>query len=318
MANQRPWAFTQNPFTTVTNGSYRTAVRIAIYHLGAISKNAGDAFFDPLIALFTPLENALQEAYNKWKAQGGSQQGQTLQVTQLLQLLSSTKIKKWDIAIQAVYDNTTPQYKALLPNGRGPFQVGSQDDRITAVAALVAAIGDDNSIKTVKNDAAAFLTDIQTALLAQKGGIAGTKTNSDAVEAARVAMCTGMYANLGGMMQHFAANPHNIDQYFDLTAIRSGAQVLFTGETKPLENENIFKHTFHAGDGLLLRNEGVTELKFFLAAQKKDGPSASAISLGAGKQITITATDLGDLSNTFFNVQNVDTVNVGEWTVEFV
>ena len=318
MANKRPWAFTQNLFITVTNESYRLAVRIAIYHLGAISKNAGDAFFDPLIASFTPLENALQDAYNKWKAQGGSQQGQTLLVTQLLQLLSSTKIKKWDIFIQGVYDNTTPQYKALLPNGRAPFQVGSQDDRITAVAALVNTIGDDASLKTVKDDAVAFLTDIQTALLAQKGGIASTKTNSDAVEAARVAMCTGMYANLGAMMQHYAGAPNNIDQYFDLSAIRSGAQVVFTGDTKPLENENIFKHTFQPGDGLLLKNEGVTELKFFLALQKKDGPGDIVIAIAAGNQATITATDLGNLANTYFNVLNTDAVNVGEWTVEFV
>ena len=134
MANQKPWGFIQNPFLIATEGSYRLAVRISLYHFAAISKMAGDPFFDALIASFSPLNTALQDAYNTWKAKGGTQQGQTLQLKQLLSLLSSTKIKGWDIAIQNVFSDTTAEYKALLPNHRGPFQLGSQDDRIAAVA----------------------------------------------------------------------------------------------------------------------------------------------------------------------------------------
>jgi hypothetical protein len=318
MANKRPWPFTQNPFLTATDGSFRLAVRICIYHLGALMSKAGDPFFDAMIGSFTALDATLQNIYNKWKAAGGTQQGQTLQVKQLLKLLSGVKIKKWDIIIQGVYDNTTPKYESLLPNNRVPFQGGSQEDRISAVAALIAAIDGDAALATVTTEAQAFLTDIQAAILLQKGGITSTKSDSDAVEDARVAMCIGMYANLGALMQHFAASPVNIDPYFDLSVIRSGAQVVFTGDTKPLENENIFKHTFHAGDGLLLRNEGVTELRFFLAQQKKDAPGAIVITVGPGAQKTITATDLGVLTNTFFNVVNSDAVNTGEWMVEFV
>jgi hypothetical protein len=318
MATQKPWMFTQNPFLNVTGESYRLAVRISTYHLGAISKNAGNPFFDGLIKPFAPLQTTLAAAYSNWRSQSGSQQGETLQVTQLLKLLSGTKIKKWDIAIQGVYDNSSPDYKKLLPNNRAPFQAGTQQDRITAVSSLVETIGSDAALAAVKTDANSFLADIQTAITSQKGTIAGTKTNSDAVEAARVAMCIGMYANLGALMQQNAAMPENIEPYFDLSAIRSGAQVVFTGETKPLETENIFKHTFLPGDKLLLKNEGVTELQFFLAAQKDDAPGSGVVILAAGQQTIADVSNMAKPGNTYFNVLNSDAINIGEWTVEFV
>ncbi len=139
---------------------------------------------------------------------------------------------------------------------------------------------------------------------------------SAAVEAARVAMCTGQYANLGALIQHFAATPENINQYFDLQGIRNGQQVLFTGDTNPQQSETIMQHTFGAKDMLLLQNEGSTELRFYLASQKDDAPATTTVIVAAGTEQQVPITSLGSIALTFVNVYNPDTINKGEWTVQ--
>jgi len=319
MATSTPWIFLQNPILNATDNSYRLAVRISTYHMGALQKKAGDTFFDGLITTYTTLHNAFITAYNSWKSQTGLQQGQTLNVAQLLRLLSNTKAGKWDRNVQDVYDKTTPTYLGLFPNGRSPFQQGNQTDRIAAVKALSTGIGSDASLATVKADVDAFYTLISTALTTQKGAISGTKTASDTAEATRVTMCIGQYANLGALIQHYAATPNNINQYFDLAAIRNGQQVLYTGDTQPLESETIVEHTFVATDGLKLENEGDTDLQFYLAAAKNAAPGALVVTVPAHTTTQVTAADLGDVATLkFLNVYNHNTTTKGDWTIEFI
>lgn len=315
MANQRPWSFTQNPFLNATINSLRIAVRISSTHLAALKKFAGDKFFDGLIAFYEPLDTALSNAVTAIKNAGGEQQGSTVNLNQLYNLLSGSKIRQWDIAIQNVYELGTPQYKTLLPHRRTPFQIGTQTDRRTAVNTLSDAIGDDAALAAVKTSVDAFYTQLSDALSAQKGDIQGGGILGKQAEAARVAMCVGQYANLGALMQNYAETPDMVSSFFDMI-IRSGAQVLFTGDDKPQEHKNIFKHTFAAADMVRLENDGVTEQQFYLADSKTAAPGKMVITVPAGQTVTVPALQLGDIKNTFLNVYNPDAINKGEWTVE--
>lgn len=319
MANQRPWTYLVNPIISVTDGSYRLAVRVSNVHLEALKSKAGDPFFDALILSYEPLNTELNETYSLWKAQGGSQLGQTLSLSNLLLLLKGTKIKQWDIAIQGVYDNTTQQYKSLLPHGRAIFQHGTQTDILTAVHTLAGVSAKFPALQTTSTDVASFYTQLQTAFDAQKKGITTTKTSSGAVEAARVAMCIGQYANLGALIQKYAADTHQVEPYFDLAALRDGSQVLFTGSIKPDTFKNILVHTFAPGDELKLSAEGSSiNLQFYLAAQKEEAPNGTLVVVPAGQTLTAAASQLGAAGNRFLNVHNADGINKGEWTVEFV
>lgn len=316
MATSKPWIYAQNTFLNVTSESYRLAVRISTYHLGALQSQAGEKFFDDLIEAFEPLHEALITSYDNWKSTSGTQQGKTLNINQLLSLLSGSKIRSWDISIQNVYAIDTPEYKSLLPNRRTPFQTGTQTDRLSAIDALSQAIGADAALATVKTDVDAFYTLLSTALNQQKGSIASTKSKSDTLEAARVAMCIAQYSDLGALMQKYATTPENISQYFDLIAIRSGSQVIFTGDTKALQHENVLKHTFSATDTVRLENEGPTDLQFYLSAAKDDGPGATTVTVAAGQEVSALITQLGSVANTFLNVYNTSAIAKGEWTIE--
>ena len=120
MANQRHWIFTGNPFLNSTENSFRLAIRISNTHLAALKKQAGDTFFDALISSYEPLDAALNNAYNAWKTSGGSQQGETLNLNQLYQFLSSTKIRQWVSLFKMFMARIHPSIKALLPKRREP------------------------------------------------------------------------------------------------------------------------------------------------------------------------------------------------------
>ena len=117
------------------------------------------------------------DAYTIWLSQQGATKGQTQSLNDLLDQLRSEQIENWDLAIQNVYRQKTPQYIALLPRHRTPFQTGSQQQRITAVAALSMAIGTDAALQTLKADVDEFYDALITASNSQKGS-KSTKSGS--------------------------------------------------------------------------------------------------------------------------------------------
>lgn len=324
MAIERDWQYASNTFLSVTTNSYRLAVRISTFHLGALinAANGGDPFFTELRNVYAPVHQSLSNSYDEWLAQGGAQQGETLNVEQLLRLLQSTNIRQWDVAIQVVYDITTEEYKKLLPNNRNPFQKGGQTDRLSAVEALETELNKpwvSPALDPVKTSVTNFGNQLRDALLIQKGEIAATRTGSDKVEQARIKMCVVQYRNLGRIIANYAETPEFIPNYFDTVAIREGSQVIFTGDTKPGEFENIFKHTLAGGDELLLDNEGDAPLSFYFAAQKKDAPGTNTlISVPANSQRNVLRNDFGNITYAFLCVINTDTALKGKWVVELV
>lgn len=312
----RPWIFIQNPFLNATESSYLNAMGISTYHDSALAKVVSDAFFAALYASFHPLHLAYKTAYDSWVAQGGEQQSDTLTVEQLLRLLFA-KIGQWDIKIQNQYPINTAGYKRLLPNRRKPFQRGGQIERIAAVKALSQNIGDDTSLAAVKTDVDNFEAQINEALKTQKGSISATKNMSTELEAARVAMCTGMYANLGALIQKYAATSDRIEHFFDLQAIRNMQQISFTGSLKAGEVYSIVKHTFGADDELWLSNSGNAMLKFYLSNTRNGSPDGTFVTLPKG-EIVVKASELGKLTDTYLTVQNADALLNGEFEAEML
>ncbi len=314
----KAWSFTQNPILHATDGSYQLGMQLSTFHDSALNAAKTDPFILPLYNSYHPLHLAYKSAYEAWVAQGGLQQGETLNLSQLLLLLSNTKIKAWDIAIQNVYAQNTTQYTKLLPNRRTPFQTGSQQNKINAVNGLSIAIGGNTALATVKMDVDAFYKQLDLALTTQKGSKSNTATMSGNLETARVNFCIGQYSNIGAFIQKYAATPEKINQFFDLQGIRNGHQTLFTGLVATQAAYTIVKHTFGATDQLNLLNSGTTQLKFYLSQTKDANPPAAVVTLEPSTQQTIDASALGNIANSFLMVYNADANMKGEFSVEIL
>jgi len=315
----KSWSFIENPFLNKTKRSYRKMKKLGEYTLAALLPHNGNAFFDGLIASLQPLVNAYNAAYNAWLVSRGAQKGKTMTVDELLKDLSGELIRRWDVAIQGVYPQNTPQYITLLPNRRTPFQNGSKQQRKAAVLALSTAIGADAALTSVKTQVDDFYEDLHDADTEQQGSLSTTGGNSDEVELARIELGIGMYGVMALLMNNYKETPEQVENFFDLETLRSKEQELFTGEIAPSATELVFTRTLAPTDSIRLQNLGETPLRFALLPEENDSIGAVYIEVAAGEEETVTAAQLGTVpGNRFLKVKNMSDIAGGAWEVEMV
>jgi hypothetical protein len=312
---KRAWIYIQNPFATATQANYRLAVTVSTYTDAALNAARADA---AILALYTPyhtLHQALVSAYDTWLAQANSQQGNTLNLTQLLDQ-STAKINDWDLAIQNVYRRGTPQYKAILPNGHAPFQQGSQTSRMAAFKALGINLAGIAALATTKTAVDAYYTLLDTANTTQKGSKTTTNSYSTAVEAARLAACDGLYVVLGGLMQKFYADTSRIGDFMDLENIRSGEQTDFTGHTLGSQTSKIAKRTLADNQAIRLINLGNVKVQFYLATNPKDAIGSQFVMVNPYEDVSIIASELGDvIGQHYLMIRNMEANVTAQWEV---
>jgi len=117
---------------------------------------------------FHPICLAYDSSYSVWDSLRSSKSGKTLGVVQLIDQLTSTNAREWDVAIQFVYNSKTPKYLSLFPNHRIPFQTGTVDSRARAINNLITEMGTDVTLATVKTKVTAFFGLLTDAMIVQK------------------------------------------------------------------------------------------------------------------------------------------------------
>lgn len=311
------WNHAQNPILRATEGSFKNAIEVTNYHVIALEAAKSDPYINSILNKYIPVHRSFEKSYQTWLAQGGSQQGETLSLKQMLQRLTSDKIRDWDIIIQGQYNINSPTYKKLLPNRRGPFQTGTQVKRINAVKALSDRIGDDSLLKEVKDDIDAFYTKLQDVYKSQRGSKNTTTNLSVELENARVEMCTAQFVNLGSLIQNFPTSPEKIESFFNLKIIRNIQQVTFRGHLEPGEVYTIVKHSFSEDDQIYLSNLSMSPLKFYLANKKNALPNAAFIEL-INEERTIDASTLGHIDYPYLMVYNTDPKEEASFIIELL
>jgi hypothetical protein len=309
------WNRSQNPFLIATKNSFVGAMTISTWHDGALNNEKADTEILSIYNVFHPKHQALTVAFDNWTTAKGNQEAKTLETDQLFEELAGEKARGWDVHVQNVYPLNSPEYKRLLPNRRIPFQTGKQVDRVEAVRSLGTNIGTDAALTALKTEVDAFCTLLETALIEQKGLRSATKNMSEDLEAARVEMCQAMFASLGALLKKYAKTPEKIDHFFDLETIRRSNQTFFTGTIKPMESTSVVKHTFNAGDEVIISNLSNATLRFYLAKLKGDQPGTKFVELPKGV-ITIPAEHLGSLTDTYLMVMNTNGDILGKYQVE--
>ena len=316
MENQ--WSFSSNPFIAATDSSFRKSVKISQLHASALNAFASDPAIAAMKALFDPLNATLNTAYDTYVAQSGTKESETMSVNENLRLLSNPKIRQWDVKIQNVFGEDTPEYKALLPNGRKPFQTGAQLMRINATNILSLAIGSDVALADLKEEVDLFYSQTNDAYNVQQGAISTSKGLSDAIDQTRINMCVGMYSNLGKLMAKYAATPGEIDKFFPLELIRNAQQVDFTNSVQKQSIRFIVKRTLVGTDTIRFVNDGTTDLWFYLAPNKTSTPDTQHVVVHQNSETTVTAASLGDVANTYIMAWNPETEQAGHFVMELL
>lgn len=289
------WHFLENQFLVQTQKSFKKALILSNYHDAALKKAMDDIPGDPdwatLYNRYHPLHLDYVNAYNNWKSAGGAQEGETLNVDQLLALMTAN-ITVWDEQISAVYSSTTPRYKAIFPDGRKPFQTGSKDTRITAVLTLSTNIGADAALALVKGKVDTYYTSLNTARTTQEGAKTGTKAGSTMVDQNRITAMQMQYADLGFLMNKLSTDTETIKIFFDVETLTDPAQTIWKGHLDPSENHPTLVHTFIATDEMRVKSTGNADITVYLATTA-GGTDSTPIVITAKHEQTFQASAFG-------------------------
>ena len=316
---ERVWIYLINPILTSSQGSNIIGIRVSNFHDGALFNGTADPFISDLYDNYHPIHQAYITANNTYKSKTGLQIGTTNAFTLLVDNLANVKINAWDASIQVVYPKGSSKYIALLPNGHSPFQTGTQLERIAAASALSLSIGTDLALAGVKKNIDNYVSDLTLSDTAQKGAFNAVDIASKALELARVAMAQAQFGDLGAMINQYQTDATQATAYFDLEAIRKGKQIYFVNSVKKTANKFIVERTVDAEAQMILTNTGVTVLRFYLSDKKTGAIGATFVELAPDTDKTVYVSDLGDITLLhFLMVYNPDTINKGEYTVEFL
>lgn len=289
------WKYIDNQFEVNTRTNYKKALILSNYHDAALqTQSAINAALLPLYTRYHPLHLDYVNQYNSWKKAGGAQQGQTLNLEQQLDN-AYTNLDDWDVQVQVVYKKTTPQYKAIFPDGRKPFTKGGIDSRINAYDTLGKSMDGDPALAAIKTlvDAAYIILD--TARDTQEGAKSSKTGSSQQVDKARIAAMDMQYRNMGFIIDNFFdTREAECAILFDLTTLRENDQKTFTTTLDPNENDALLIHTFLISDLLKAKIDTTGPVSLFLASTS-NGTDSKPVVLESTTEITIPITAFGDI-----------------------
>lgn len=312
------WSYLQNQFNNSTKESFVLMLNLSNDHIAKLEAQQTDADIAALLARTEPLHLDYGKVYTKWKSATAIRKGATLKTDQLLAELSSLKIKQWDIQIQGQYLDGTPEYMALLPEKRGPFQKGGKDERINAVEALNLRLGDYPVLAATQADVDAFTAQLIDARDTQQQKEQLIAQGSDDLEAARIKLATMMYGNLGVLMDKYRETPDYINNYWEVSLMQNTPPPTreFSGTVAADATVNLTQ-TVGPNAKVVLTNAGYTALTFCLAATNADA-CTTGVQVQPGDTLQVERASLGEDEDANLNVTNMSPDAEGAYSVEVI
>lgn len=292
------WSYLQNPFDNVTKKNFKRMYIMATDHFDKLQKQAAtQTEIAELLTDAKPHYDAFVQQYIKSSTDSANYQMHTATIENLLQQLSGELIRQWDVRIQVKFDIKSPQYKALLPNGRNPFQSGAYDMRISQVRSLANRLLQFPQLAGLKNDVLEFSETLLAARTAQQGEENTHQTNSDDLENTRKTLATAMHRTFGKLIGHYAENITKVETFYELKYLRRGSidnnegDVLFSEEIvlPPVGTISVLEGRFGTDDSLLITNQGPLAITALLAFSESAADMNNATIIEVGQSAVLKA-----------------------------
>jgi hypothetical protein len=316
------WSMLRNTFDNVTKNNYKRAVLMGSDH---DDKLGGEALLNPdIMPIYLQFHNAFnvfERSYQAVNSNFGLYQGHTMQVEATFGELMSTLARKWDVMVQIEYDQNSPEYKMLLPDGRKPFQSGAYDLRINAVGSFLSNIQNSSNpnFTNLKTSISNWLLNTQTLRTKQQQTESRDKTMRQDLEVARQNMTNMMHIAFFKLAAYYGNlnNLVKVESFYELRYLRTSptknTTTPATTQTNtltllPNEQKVLLKGSFNENDIFELKNMGNGVLMAWLANSDTAPIPADAFSLAAGETGNPDGIELGDGSNTFTHllIKNIE------------
>jgi hypothetical protein len=216
-------------------GSQKFANHLINYLYNKMLANAGDVDIDKLIQFYLVYLTNWNEAYVNWRDSLNFQMSTTAEMELLDIELTDTKAPEWVVKIWSIYAQGTPKATALLPHARKPIITGSAIEKISGMNTLIKGIGTDLSLKLVKDDITAFVTNYTTKSQQHAAAMKTHKDLSKDQEALRLITTAAMLHCEGGLTEKYWQTPEKVDLYFDISAMRRRQSSTTKDDAYPVE-----------------------------------------------------------------------------------
>ena len=297
------WSYLANVFNNVTKKSFRLMFMLAKDHLDKLAKNIGDPDIANLHAMVLADYTAFLNAMNEVQSNFFTYQMHTKMVQDMLTELSNLKVRQWDIAIQGVYLDNTPQYLDLMANGRAPFQRGSYDEKINAILVLANKLGKYPALATLQTSVQAYYDQIVAARSAQQGVEYDDTNLRKLLEKQRFTLATTLHKVFGFLIYKYGDDISLVESYYELRYLRDSSSgnkaITLTPYTISANSQiTLYNGQLAADSYLSFKNTGTVSLQVFTsndpnasvppnvteitAGETKDGIYADILSDGNG------------------------------------
>jgi len=216
---EKNWNILSNRFYSSTKRNYKMMLEMISSHAYVLGTSS-DPFILNLFRETEPVRTAFSAAYSIWTSKKGGRAGETLRVRQLLKVLYTEKIPKWEVDVLVRFHEKSPEYKTIFKGGRTAFRRGPYDLRAQKLATLAMNLEAFPGLFATRLEVEDFYKLLTKTLNVKKGESTRLKGASNDLESARKAAAIRMYANLGHLMGHFAEDPKQVQRFFETGKLR--------------------------------------------------------------------------------------------------
>lgn len=282
------WSYVFNPFASLSSRNTKQFYFFARDHRDKLANQAADPDIAPLYTRIQPLFDAFEASYVKVDTNTGAYRTRTAMLENL-RIELATKARKWDIGVQNIYDETSPEYQGIFTDRRSPFNSGAYDDRIRAVETLIQRMAGYPLLATISADVQAFYTQINTARTAQQGFENNDQLFRRLLIADSQKLAVEMHYVFGALIMKHYQQPDLIETYYELKYLRTGTQntniVMKSYAVSGNGRVTLFAGQLAADSFLKIKNTGAVDLYIFTSSDPNAVVPAGATVLTAGNTI---------------------------------
>jgi hypothetical protein len=299
--SNRKWIFLSNTFFVQTQESMKNALSLAQDHLAKLTASESDATIATLKANYLPAHNNFVTAYNLLQSKLGLYKGKTQTTEEALEELSQVKINEWRGQVFPIYNEGTANATAIFPQGRRPFQQGTYEQRIEAVAALyntLATFTTEPALINLGDIVQSYYNNLLAVRALQQNDEGSTNVLRENLRLAHINLCNALYANLGGLMQKYATNTDAIAGFFDLSLLRDTGLEVLTNIEGNIEPNAMLNLGLLPDEGTVIRFENKTDVPLEIGLSENGSTySGNTTTLGSAGTIEIKIADLNSVGN---------------------
>lgn len=254
------WSYLENPFASLAKRSQKQFLLFTRDHRDKLQQWQTDPDIAPLFQRVQTAYSAFEQKYADLNAITGMYRTKTRIFENLIQELSTKKIKTWDIQVQVVYADDTPEYTGIFPNRRGPFQGTAYDLRINSLMSLVNILSNYPLLANVQTDVQTFLAQIQQARTEQQGLENNEQVLRSELSDVISKLASEMFYVYAMLLAKYYMQIEKVENFYELKYLRSGTQSSDNQgtnyEAAPNNKVNLYNGELTDNSYLVIKNTG--------------------------------------------------------------